>query len=47
MITKFTEVSHSKKLSWHYYFWIGKTKYLHGRMCSKEQAENLKSIQQR
>lgn len=38
------KVKFSKKLQWHYYFFIGKTKYLHGRMASKSQAENLKQI---
>ncbi len=41
----YTKVKFSNKLKWHYYFWIGGTKYLHGRMFSKEQAENLKLIQ--
>ncbi len=42
---KFSEVTFSDKLRWHYYFWLGKTKYLHGMMSSKEQAEDLKRIQ--
>ncbi len=45
MAIKTTEVIFSNKLKWHYYFWIGRTKYLHGRMFSKEQAKNLKRIQ--
>jgi len=42
---RFTKVRHSAKLGWHYHFWLRGTRYLHGRMHSKEQAENLKRIQ--
>lgn len=44
MEMKQTQVKFNKKLSWHYCFWLNGVRYLHGRMFSKEQAQNLKNI---
>lgn len=39
-----SKVKFNIKNGWHYFFFIGKIKYMHGRMASKEQAENLRRI---